>query len=942
MSLPFLINGARTVIPGTYDTFRVAASLPAPVPAGRAALILGEATEGVPGNLLNLKNNFFTSFDDVRDFYRSGPIVDAARQFFTNQPSPVFSGSVSRLYVYKTNQSTRASKEITSPANYGTLVAARYGERGNQIKTRIRTGQAESKPSKVVQYLPSPAARNFRVSVNGAVTTTIALAADDRASDLQTALDAITGLSASGGAARTTIAGGPMTTDLSASGDELTLTRASGAATFDDTSIQAGDVCYIPDGSALAGAGDANSGVYEVQSVTTTTLVLKQLKATNDTAEENAQTFDEATGISVAAADLFIDEPVTVEVDATTATGSGASLEISEDAADKLGLGMIARDDDFANLLSTATSSVARIRTTVPSAGKLTIQLNTGSFAATPRVGDLVRITRDSLIAGASNLNVGMLVVESASAQSITCAHLFAGMTTEAVSYVNLNGANDTVQYAASFISTDIAARRIDSDAERKVQIEASRISDGASLPTTLIGGNNVLELSYYNASATAATVSIDAQRIMTIDLTGTGLTDITVNTKKYNTLQELVDFLNSQTGVSARVADSRQRTLSPSVLDMVTSVGILSNHALPAYNGRIKKDYFDWKDFFDANFSLLAFQEGSLSLKAGLPAQESATTFLSGAAVGATSNADIQTGLDEGLKISVRQVVPLFSRDAIGDIEDATTDEGSTYSIDAINAAVRAHVSTASSTLFKKERFGLISFDGSFADALQKPGELAYERLQMFFQRHEATDADGNLVTFLPWMAACAAAAGRSQAVTGTSLLRKPLNLSSADHIGAGSLFSDTLLQDFDPEDRGELEEAISAGLMCLRAVPGFGVRVESPDLSTRSRDNDPQGWVYERVNVLFTCDEVRDAYRTTLENFIGNRTSDTPTALVSAALDDVSATFLVGTGNGALLNAEVLSVTSLGNQYKAKVKITPAEALEAIILEVEAERSI
>jgi hypothetical protein len=942
MSLPFLIEGARTVIPGVYDTFKVQGSLPTAVPAGRSVLILGEASEGVPGALLDLKRNYFTDFESVRDFYRSGTIVDAARELFNKQPSAVFNGAVSRLYVYKTNQSTRASKDVTSPANYGALVAARYGEAGNQIKTQIVTAQAETLPSKTVLYLPSPAARSFRASVSGKVTGSLALSADARAAAFVTALDALTGLSATGGAARTTIAGGPMDTDLSADGDQLTLTRASGTATFDTASIQAGDVCYIPAGSNVAGTGDANSGVYLVVSLTSTTLTLKQLKATNATAEENAQTFDEATGISVAAADLLIDEPVTLEIDESTITGSAASLEISEDSGSKLALGMITRDADLANILTTATSSVANISASVPSAGKLTIQLNAGSWTQIPKTGDLIRIARDSLLAGATKLNAGLLVVESATAQSITCAHLFSGMTTEAVTSVSLNGANDTLKYAASFVSSDIAARKIDSDSERKVQLQATRITDGASLPTTLIGGNVVLELSYYNAAATAATVSIDSQRMMTINLTGSGLTDLTINTKKYKTLQELVDVLNSKSGLSARIPDSRNRQLALSSLDMVTNVAILSNHATPAYNGKIKKDYFDWADFFDANFSLLAFQAGSMSLKAGLPDAEASASFLEGAEIGATSNANVQSGLDDGLKVAARQVIPLFSRDAYLDIEDGLTDTGSSYSIDAINAAVKAHVSTASGTLFKKERFGLVSFDGAFSDSLQKPGELAFERLQVFFQRHEASDANGNLVKFLPWMAACAVAAGRSQSVTGTSMLRKPFLLSSAEHIGNASLYSDTLLQDFDPDDRGQLEAAIEAGLMVFRAVDGFGVRLESPDLSSRSRTNDPEAWVYERVNVLFTCDEVRDSYRTTLENFIGNRTSDVPEALLRSALDDVSNVYLVGVGNGALLAAEVLDVQDLGNQFKVRVKITPAEAVEAIILEVTAERSI
>jgi hypothetical protein len=267
-------------------------------------------------------------------------------------------------------------------------------------------------------------------------------------------------------------------------------------------------------------------------------------------------------------------------------------------------------------------------------------------------------------------------------------------------------------------------------------------------------------------------------------------------------------------------------------------------------------------------------------------------------------------------------------------------TDASSTYEIDSINAAVKAHISTASSTLFKRKRFGMISWDGDFADTLVAIGEISFERCQMCFERHSALDAEGNLKKFLPWMAAVCIATGRSQAILGTSMLRKPFLLASAEHVGQVSLFSDTLVQDFDPEDRGQLEQAINAGLVVLRAVSGFGVRMESPDLSTRSRVNDPQGWVWERVNVLFVCDEVVDTVRSIMENYIGERQTDTPLAVVQTSINDSMDVFRPGSGNGAIEFGRVLKVEKIGTGYKAKIQIKPVEAIEAMILDVEAVR--
>jgi hypothetical protein len=938
MSMPFTINGARTVIPGVYDTFRVEGSLPAPVPAGRTVCIFGEATEGVPGTELDLRLNRYTSFEDVKDFYRSGPIVDAARQLFSNQPSPVFPGAIAALYVHKTNDSSRAEKTIAAPSGYGDLVAARYGELGNQIKSQILESQSETLPTKTFLYLPSPAARNLRVVVNGVTSAVLAMAADEVASDFVTDANAVAGLSATGGTVRTTNVAS-VDVDLTASGDVITITKTAGVGDF-GTAAQVGDVLYIKEGSAIAGGSDENAGAYLIESWSATVITARQLKHIESSAEANVVAFDTVVGATVAVGDLLANAPVVFACDGATPVGAGATLEILEDSADKLALGMWVRYADFANILADSTSTIAQISTSIPVAGKLTVTLDTGSWSTIPSVGDVIRIPRGSLIAGATNKNVGLFVVESANSQSVTMAHLFAGMTTEAVAAVALNASNDELQWATGFVSSSVDAKRIDSSAERKVKIRASRNSDGATLPEDLIGGNPCLEIGYYKAVATACTVSISSRRVMTISPTGTGLNDIVINLRKYATLQDLVDFLSTQDGVSAQIPDLRFRSLSTDVLDAVDSLGCLDGHADPAYDARIKKDYYDWGQFFEKNFSLLAFSEGNLVLKAGLPDAEATAGFLSGAELGSTSNAACQAALDAALKIDARIIIPLFSRNAHYDIEDALTDSGSSYTIDSINAAVKAHVSTASSTLFKRERFGMTSYDGSFEDSVNAVATLSYERCQMPFQRHNALNGAGELEKFQPWMAACSVAAGRSQSLLGTSMLRKPFLLSSAEHVGQLSMYTDTLAQDFDPEDRGQLEEAIASGLLVFRSVPGFGVRMESPDLSTRSRDNDPKAWVYERVNVLFTCDEVRQTVRSVLENWIGNRQSDTSLAVVRASAEDALGPFLVGTGNGSLEAGSVLDIEDLGNAYKARLSITPTEALEAIILDVLAER--
>jgi len=940
MSIAFTVSGVRTVIPGVYDSFFVADSLPAPAPAGRSVMIFGEAEEGVPGADLDLRLNFYTNLQDVKEFYKSGPIVDAARQLFSKQPANVFNGSIQRLYVYKTNNSTRAERDLEGPAGYGALLAARFGEEGNLIKTKVVDAQSETKPTKTFGYLPSPSARSFRVMANGQRNDALAVLADGVGSDFVTALTGLTGVTVTGGTNRTVLSGAPsVTLTLTASGDTLTLTKSAGVATFDTASLAVGDIAYIPSGSTIAGGGDENVGAYRVMSVTASALVLSQLKS-----EVNAVAFDLAGAPVLTVAtindELRANAPVTVSITGTTPTGTAASLELLEDAANKLGAGMMLDTSSFGDLLGNSTSTVANIAVTVPSAGKLTLTLDSGSWTTTPKVGDLIRIGRSSVVAGATLKNVGYMIVESAGAQTLTASHLFSGMTTEAVASVSLAGANDTVRHAASFVSTSVAARRLDSSAERKVRIEASRESDGASLGDNSVGGRTAFTIGYFQSAATACTLSISTQRVMTITPTGAGSV-LTVNTKKYKSLQELATFLNTQSGIECSVP-AAFKSVSPSVLDMVQNMDIMDGHAVHAFNGKIKRDYNDMLTFFNDNFGLLAFRAGSMSILSGLPDAEALPSFLSGATLGSTNSASIQAALDAALKVSVRQVVPLFSRDATKDINDELTDPNSSYDIESIHAACKSHVSTASSTLFRKERFAMLSFYGSFEDSKEKSREMSFERCQMTFQLHGATNADGEIQRFLPWMSACAIAAARSQAVLGTSMLRKPFLLSSAEHLGDVSVYSDSLTPDFDPEDQGQLTEAIEAGLLVLNPVAGFGIRCESADNTTRSRENDPQAWVWERGSVLFVCDEVRQTVRTTLENFIGSRQTDVSTAVVEQAIKNVLSTFLPGTGNGSLVAARVLKVEKVGVNYKCELQIQPVEALEAITVDVLATREI
>ena len=78
-------------------------------------------------------------------------------------------------------------------------------------------------------------------------------------------------------------------------------------------------------------------------------------------------------------------------------------------------------------------------------------------------------------------------------------------------------------------------------------------------------------------------------------------------------------------------------------------------------------------------------------------------------------------------------------------------------------------------------------------------------------------------------------------------------------------------------------------------------------------------------------------DACKNVLENFIGERTTDTPLAVVGQALKNVLSTYV----GGALVSADLINLSSSGNVYTAKIKLVEAETLEAISLDAQVARS-
>lgn len=944
MTLASTINGIRVVVPGVYSTVEVEDNLANLTPGPRNILIFGEASKGIPGTLVDLSRVFFTDYESLKAFYGSGTLVDAARMIFQQQASPEFAGAVNRVYTFKTNASTLAQRDLVFNSGvYAAIAASEYGENGNLISSQIQNATLEILPSVSTDWLPTTGSFSLKVRISGKEEHSLALAPQTTPEELASALNGVPGLSASGGSLLELIGSAQedvdtlsLTPDLSVP-SRVTVECSAPWAGTDLSSIQPGRIVLIPDTSVLAGPSGENSGSYVIVSRTSSTLVLDKISNAAMTGSYTRPVAQSAVTITDAQSDkstaeIMVWQPVSVSVDESTAPGTGAALEIYMQDGDKQLAHRFFSEALLSNPVSAAAALTASVSLTTD-ASQGTFQISGGAFQNLPKAGDVLWIKPSSVLAGPSDVNVGAWVVTSAGTTTISAVK--AQGSGASVASTPLAGQTNPFQKQPALASTELGAKLHVSSAERQVRILASRQSDGATFPQASVGGRIVLEMAY---AGTSATLSITKSGKLQTTVSGGSGAALDILLAKFATMSDLIAFINSKTGYSAKVSDNRYRSLSPKdVLDQVDAVGIATGHATSAYPGRIKSDYADFKALVDDNFGLISFVENASAVRhVGLPDAETSNQFLNGGSIGGTTSAEIAAALDAALKVEVTQVVPLFSRDASADIEDGLTDSSSSYSIDAINALVKGHVTTASSLDYRKERFGIVSFHGSFQDAQQKAAEIGHERIQMFFQMSRTVGSDGTVQWFLPWMAACAAAAGRVQAALGTSLLRKSFQLSDVKHLGEQSIYSDSLLSDFDPDTK-DLDAAIEAGLATLRPVTGFGVRMESPDLSTRSRQNDPKGWVFERVNVQFTLDEVLKTARTTLENFIGRRTTDVTTSVIGKSLTDILSLFVAG---GSLKAFSIDSIRLDGNTYKVTLSVFPTEAVEFVTLDVLARR--
>lgn len=452
------------------------------------------------------------------------------------------------------------------------------------------------------------------------------------------------------------------------------------------------------------------------------------------------------------------------------------------------------------------------------------------------------------------------------------------------------------------------------SSSEPEIEMNVVR-PDIEANETLTVSADVWLEIGYQGTTATATI----ANGVLTTTVTGGSGAALNINLADYATLASLATYIDAQIGYSA-VATPTVGQRPALSLDAVSAIGIASTGS-DIRPGRVKAAVASFEDAV-ANSQYLS---AAITAVQGLPAAMAAYLYLSGGSQGGTSGAKILQALNAAEGLNVNFIVPLFSRDATADIAAGLTDATSTYTIDAVHAAVKNHDIKMSQVKAKKNRQGVLSFDGTFAQAKDKSAALVNARHNLVFQKVQQLNSSGQAQVFGSWMAA-ACAAGMQSAGFYKALVNKLANVIS---------YVDP--SDFDSGKAGDIEEAIEAGLMLLEQTSA-GVRWVT-DQTTYGFDSN---FVYNSMQAMYAKDLVELDLGASLERaFVGKSLADVDVATVlsfiSTKMDGYKRLKLIAGSDDAPAGYRNVSVEIDGPAMYVKLEIKLATALYFIGVEME-----
>lgn len=360
------------------------------------------------------------------------------------------------------------------------------------------------------------------------------------------------------------------------------------------------------------------------------------------------------------------------------------------------------------------------------------------------------------------------------------------------------------------------------------------------------LGANAELTVAYAGVSATAL-LTVSATQL-TITLSGgsggthvqtDGSADLVAPFATYATLQELVNYINQQTGYTAVAITTNPFTFLGANLDYVTSASCKTT-ALALY-----AKLYRIVSWVGTNSSLVSAERVTNGPAA--PSSMAASRTFTGGTLGTSTAQSWIDAFDVLKALRVNAVVPCASED----IGSAT--------IAAIIPLAELHAADMSSTSGKSERQAYAGIKGTKAAALALAGALNSPHICLCAQQPTLIDCTGNLLVAQEWAMAVLAAGMRAGAELGEPLTYK--------YIRAYGL---TQNAGWNPKDDGD--DMLPGGMLIAESVPNKGYRFVKGLTTYTREDND----AYTEESVVMGWKNVSYELRTYLEDlFTGRRMS-------------------------------------------------------------------
>lgn len=433
-----------------------------------------------------------------------------------------------------------------------------------------------------------------------------------------------------------------------------------------------------------------------------------------------------------------------------------------------------------------------------------------------------------------------------------------------------------------------------------------------------------------YTGIGTPGTLTIGgslSNKTLTTSITDDAPSNLNISLNDFATIRELAEFINSHANYTCTVQTAQTAGIrAANSLDPVTAIDILTAKILYRAQAEIIEN-------INENARLVMAEISALS--PGLPVA-SGPSFLAGGAKGASLASDFSEGLAKSLSVDYGVALPCISRDATEDIAANMTDPSSTYDIDAVAAALDAHLRLRGSVKNRKEAQGMIGYrDAQKADVYTAAMTLNSELIQMFMQDVLVSDINGNLTWKFPHVMAAMAAGIRLGTDIGEPLTHKFLSCNGIGHVvGADGLPTG----DFDPNT--DFDVAIDSGVtFAEQASGGFRIVVDN---TTYGKD---QSFVWNRGSVVEAAQYVAKTLRETAELvFVGNKVSNGIAASIKSVLRSKllelnAANIITASDDGAPngFREDTFTVVVQGNTAKVKVHVKPVQGLDFILIEFE-----